>query len=57
MVRGLTFLVLLLAVGFLGCSQSRDAHSESIPKIPKGRAAVGREAGEKMPVAPPAKRP
>jgi hypothetical protein len=55
MVRGLAFLLLLLDVGFFGCSKSPDAHSESIPEIPKGRPSVGREAGEQFPVAPPAK--
>ena len=56
MARGLAFLLLLLGAGILGCSKSRDTHSESIPEIPKGRPSVGREEGEKMPVAPPAKR-
>ena len=56
MVRGLASLLLLLGAGLLGCSKSHDAHSENIPEIPKGRPSVGREAGEQVPVAPPAKR-
>ena len=57
MVRGLAFLLLLLGAGLLGCSPSPEAQPESIPEIPKGRPAVGRDAGERVPVAPPAKRP
>ena len=56
MLRRLAFLLLLLGVGWLGCSSSHDGHSESIPKIPPGRARVKPEQGEQMPVAPPAKK-
>jgi hypothetical protein len=55
MVRRWAFLLLLLGAGLLGCSKSRDPHSGSIPDIPPGRGKPGPEAGEKLPVAPPAK--
>ena len=54
MLRRVAFL-LLLSAGWLGCSRSEDAHSESIPKIPPGRSRVGPEEGRQMPVAPPGK--
>ena len=54
MVRGLV-LLLLLSVGLFGCSKSVDPRSKSIPEIPNGRSAVGPEAGQKVPVAPPGK--
>jgi hypothetical protein len=54
MIRGLVVLLLLSAV-LIGCSKSVDPHSKSIPNIPKGRSAVGPEAGQKLPVAPPKK--
>lgn len=55
MLRRVAFLLLLLSAGWLGCSRSEDAHSESIPKIPPGRSRVGPEEGRQMPVAPPGK--
>ena len=55
MLRRVAFLLLLLSAGWLGCSKSQDAHSESIPKIPPGRSRVGPEQRGQMPVAPPAK--
>jgi hypothetical protein len=56
MLRRLALLLLLLAAGWLGCSKSRDSHSESIPKIPPGRSRVGPDQGSQVPVAPPAKK-
>ncbi len=53
MVRGLAWSLLLLGAGLFGCSETDDAHSDSIPNIPPGRSRVGPEAGEQMPVAPP----
>ena len=53
MLRRWALLLLLLGAGSLGCSRSPDANSESIPKVPPGRARVGPEQGERMPVAPP----
>jgi hypothetical protein len=55
MVRGLAFLLLLLGGGLLGCSKSEAPHAESIPNIPPGRASVGPEGGDQMPVTPPGK--
>ena len=55
MLRRWAFLLWLLGAGWLGCSPSDDAHSDSIPKIPPGRSRVGPEQRGQMPVAPPAK--
>jgi len=53
MLRGLAFLLLLLGVGLLGCSESDDAQPENIPDIPPGRSLTGPEAGGHLPVVPP----
>ena len=56
MLRGLAVFLVLVSVGLLGCSKSSDPRPKSIPEIPKGRSAVGPEAGRQMPVAPAGKR-
>lgn len=55
MLRGLVLLLILLGAGLAGCGKKPNPHTESIPKIPPGRAAVGPEQGQKLPVAPPGK--
>jgi len=55
MFRGLAWLLVLLAASSLGCSSQEEPHAQSIPEIPPGRAKVGPEQGEQVPVAPPAR--
>jgi hypothetical protein len=55
MVRGWAWLVLLLGAVLCGCFKGPDPHAKNIPDIPPGRAKVGKDAGEQLPVAPPRK--
>jgi hypothetical protein len=54
MMREAAFLLLLMIVGLVGCTKTEDSHPESIPDIPPGRSSDGSEAGDHLPMAPPA---